>query len=870
MKSPKYILKRLKKKFDTGKKYQSEGFPDLNYLVGNTSGMDVAPNVPSPMDERIGSLAQRGGSVMELIISNPATFQIDKDRMLDTISGLDIHISLHSDPAIGFASAYKTGGQQGSGYESVHKYFTRYMAQFAEFKKEAESKEEDPLFDIGRINPHISTSPMPSLEERMPMDVGLDPFGFSISDLEDESLRNRNSKGQNIFDNEEFLQRLYRTFFLDEVANEYQFYNLFARFSEKFDQKWKDARNDACNAYWEKFIGRQYTEDPKRRSKILSDKVHLLETAQRTDRGIDTEWLKIIRDAELDEEVEITIAPDGGESNSITSDKLVEVLDSFPEDIQVQRLGALGQTVLQISEEDLLGETVVSGPNGGEITLDITSDTHSEKELTKLLEKSVEAAADKLWKGNGEDRISVEGKIGALNSHLDIQQQQITEVAYNRNEDSLKDHAEKVFMYQEDYFENERAESMNADTGEEAHLEMLRILMQNFEQASWMESNLFYKILPSWMSVSNKVENDKHNGWDAPRFIWNAIVERRWSEKYDLDLTDPDQDNGYFDALENDIQFQMDVCAASAACYVWSHFTQYQSSFSQQKDYRVPGDNQKTFRWIDFMNEQGIGVNLEAMPGDSKNPLKIWRPKDIVVAAHAINMTAEKYFEETNTEWHDDLDGSIAKFTLDMEHTATFGVDPWEEMALLVEQEKDLAENDYGIDIDTKKPLARVMRMWHLMRPGLETRQSETLHGPWDRGDTQLYEWLYKMVEAGFARNPGEEAYIMYEVGGDDRGTVYTAKIAMNMVELGIAPDELDPSNVDPGADYRNEKEALIARFYGMDKNSYDREWAKIEEHAFDPLQGLLEAEQFDYTYSSSAAIQNDNRPGEWQGEEYQ
>jgi len=54
-----------------------------------------------------------------------------------------------------------------------------------------------------------------------------------------------------------------------------------------------------------------------------------------------------------------------------------------------------------------------------------------------------------------------------------------------------------------------------------------------------------------------------------------------------------------------------------------------------------------------------------------------------------------------------------------------------------------------------------------------------------------------------------------------------------------------------------------------MDKSTYDREWAKIEEHAFDPLAGLLEAEQFDYTWSSQAAIQNDNRPQDWMGEEY-
>ncbi|MFB6203029.1 MAG: hypothetical protein ABEK01_00910, partial [Candidatus Nanohaloarchaea archaeon] len=69
---------------------------------------------------------------------------------------------------------------------------------------------------------------------------------------------------------------------------------------------------------------------------------------------------------------------------------------------------------------------------------------------------------------------------------------------------------------------------------------------------------------------------------------------------------------------------------------------------------------------------------------------------------------------------------------------------------------------------------------------------------------------------------------------------------------------------------YENRKQGLMARFFGMDDANKDREWAKIEEHAFDPLKGLLEAEEFDYTWSSKAAMENENRPGEFKKEEYQ
>ncbi|PSG99651.1 MAG: hypothetical protein BRC28_03610, partial [Nanohaloarchaea archaeon SW_4_43_9] len=155
-------------------------------------------------------------------------------------------------------------------------------------------------------------------------------------------------------------------------------------------------------------------------------------------------------------------------------------------------------------------------------------------------------------------------------------------------------------------------------------------------------------------------------------------------------------------------------------------------------------------------------------------------------------------------------------------------------------------------------------------KPGVESQQG-TYHGPFRRGDKQLYTWIYRLVEDGFARNKVEKASLMYEQGEEKESTIYTARIAMNMIELGIGPEEVTVDNVDPSKEeYRDEREALIARFFGIDKANYSKEWTKIEEHAFDPLEGLLEAEEFDYTYSSKASIeQGENRPGDYMGEEY-
>lgn len=872
-----YILDSIKQKFGVEEKYETEGFPDLNYQVGNTSGLDVAPGVPSAMDERIGSLAQRGGSVMEVIINNPSTFQIDKERMLNIINQLGIDISIHSDPSIGFASAYKTQSQGGIGYDPAHQYFTSYLTQFAIFKKEVDER-DDLDFKISRINPHISTSPLPSLQERMAADVGQDPFGNRLTENNRGDWKSWNNAGQNIFKNEEFLKKFYHTFLKHRTVD--QMWRLFvgrqgvfSNYSAKFDRIFRDAQRRACENFYDRELKELEDEDE------LKAKVAMVSTAGRADVGVEDEWLSQIEEP-FDESVELICTEEQEQQlleeagySEVTS--LDDVNDFLPMNTRVTRLGTLSEAIYKIRNKDFNIPRDLRRAMAWE---DIENSSKVKDQLKQKALTQIDEKLDNLWRGPSGDKflISVQGKIRAITNHLDIEQQRIFERSMtkkgvdpeaNGKEWKLDEAVEEVISGNPDFFEE-------ADNPEVRYQKMMNTLTGTFEQQIWMESNLFYFIIPCWMSEASK-SYDGHDGWEAPEFVWKALVKNKWESKekddgstYTIDLTDP-EGSDYFYLLENNREFQLDVAAASSIAFVWGHFTQREGHFQVNQEQYVE-DLDEHMTWIDWMNEYGIGVNLEAMPGGPQQLLKIWRPKDIVTACRAINMTAQKELDEI----HEDLDGRPAKFTIDLEHTATFGVNPWKEMEKLIEQEKELAESDiaeeYGIDIDEEKPLAKVLRMWHLMRPGMETSQSETLHGPWDRGDTQLYKWLYHMVDAGFCCNPDEEGWIMYEVGGDDRGTVYMARIAMNLIELGVTPEELDPGKVDPAKDeYSDEKEALMARFFGMDQPSYDREWAKIEEHAFDPLKGLLEAEEFDFTWSGRAAVENDNRPAEWNEEEF-
>ncbi len=837
-----YLMKKLKRNFE--KNDNRINPEELNYKVGNTSGMDVG-QVPAEIAQRVGNLAQRGGSEMEILLNNPATFQLDREELYNTIDQLGLDISMHSDPNIGFTSPYKTG--QGRGFDITRSYFTKYLREYASFKSEAENR-EDLSFNLGRINPHISTEEMPALKERMAQDVSLDPFGIPISEYNDNINEVRNKNGQNIFKNSSFMRNFYQIFLKDEVDEPYQLYGLFSQFSEEFrEEYWKEARKDALNQLFADATNIDSGENKiTNHSSAVDEKFGLIRTALQTDVGIESEWRKIVDNSKAEFDKEIKLKHDNGEE-SIESLKHLQELRIF----SVMNLREIDQGLYQMRNnlEDIVENQLnrINGLSGASI--------EDENALLNETYKALYRCLNQLWEGNGNEYlISVQGKLSALNNRYDIPQNQILEKAQRIDEDKkdgrLEKGAEAVMAGEEKFFESRNL-----------YEDMLERLMNSFEQALWMDSNILYKIIPAWMSCSNTEVKENgdivHQGFEAPEFLWEVLVERKHEVEFGED---------YSRKLRDNKDFRKDVAAAAGAVYVWSHFTQVRNKFEMRGNQYVDTDV-GDYTWVEWMNKYGIGVNFEAMYGSPNTELKIWRSKDIVAAARAINITARKELGEI----HSHLYNCPAKFTIDIEHVSSFGADPWHDIEDLIEMEKWIAKNnEWSVPADENNPLAEMVRMYHLTKPGHETRQSASghIHGPFREGDVQLYTWLHDMVKNGFGKSD-EHASIMYEVGGDMTGTVQKAKLSMNMIELGISPEELDPAKVDPGKNYRNEKEALLARFFGMDKPSFNREWAKIEQHAFDPLKGLLEAPEFDYTFSSLGSIKNDNSPQEFMNEEY-
>ncbi|MBC5793329.1 MAG: hypothetical protein H8Z69_04840 [Nanohaloarchaea archaeon] len=899
--SENFILQRLREKFSPDEEAGTEDLTALNYKVGNTSGMDVTPEIPSELAERVGQMAQRAGGEMEIQIGNPSTFYIDREDLYHTVEGLGIDFSIHSDPNVGYASPYQVG--EGGGFDGTFNYFTQYLQAFASFKLEAESRsdlkigKEDGI-KIGRINPHVSVSPLPQTEQERAQGVALDPLGYSLSKLQENEMENRRDAGKNIWDNENFLRKFYRLFIVDELEdNEYQLFDRFyIPYSNKIDKVWREKQNETLNRIYENRSG-EFSGDK------LGDKIKIIRVAGQADPAIANTWLDILEEAEdFGDSVEFEIPTRRDrpnkeiEVNSLV--KLDELIKNLNPNYGISELRRLPEVYYYLKKEKLEG--ISRGTTENEF------DEDKKERLWELLQEPLENAIDDLWNlkpddvqeevKEGDPRVSlvpINAKIQAVSNHLEIPNRKILEKTFSNHarykdnsKTGIRQHIENMYAGEKGYFENG-----DDRTPSKRHENFLRAVADQFEQQMWQESNVFYRVGPAWVSSSEEtVEGEEgiyHQGWRAPKFLWKYLVERKHDKAhggdYDLDLTDPRKDNGYFEAL-NDREFQMDVAAAVAGTYMWSMFTQVEADFDMEGTSHFKGKSKKE-SWIDWMNRFGIGINMETMAGQPRQYFKLWRPVHVVAACRAINITARSRLEEGDdlggkNHMASELDDCPVKFTIDMEHVSSFGVDPIKEMEIWKDREKELLENPVEVDGeaievpgDSNRPLAKMLRMYHLTKPGHETSGGVGhTHGPFRKGDKELYTWLHKMVKWGFTRTgeSGERASVMYEVGGEQVGTVYQAKLAMDLIELGVSPDELDPSVVDPGSEYKSEKEALIARFFDMDRTTYSKEWAKIEQHAFDPLDGLLEAETFDVTFSGSAALENNNRINEFLPEEYQ
>lgn len=819
MKTKPHLIDKIKSRLGVEEEEEDgDKFPDMHYLVGNTSGLDIG-QVPGPIAQRVGRMAQIGGELMEIQISNPATFKIDRPELMRVIDGIGFErVTLHGDPNIGFTGAYATRGQGVTGYNIVHRYFKRYLEQMASFKEQADKQYG---IKIGYVNMHASNEQIPPREEQIASDKSLDPFGTRFTEVIDKP---EYAEDKNMYENQEFMEKLFDFLVMEKLERmeEYRLYNqIFSSNSDEFERNWSRRKNKWANQVF------------RDKASTRQEKKDLLEAAGAASSTVDDRFHDILEEV-LPEEVR-------------------EIVREQSARLTLPGLGRLSQ-VFEIL--DLIPGIIEEAIRGGK-----DLEPRDESDVEEWKDRIIDQTSQELWldlEERDEGVLPYDAKLRALvNVRDNVTQRDIEEPAA----EDFRDYATRTFSGDPECFTEKELDR-------EDHSPHLNIMEDIIRQTGVgreieKESTVFFNILPAWMQ--SKDEDS------VPRFIWNQIVER--NNDKDLDLSDFDK---YQQFLEDARENELNVIAAVGVCYLWGHFTQKKDEFDfdvfepmldkYKGQFDLPeaeGENgSKKLTWIEWMHRFNLRVNIEAMYGEPGQLRRVWRPKDIAIACHAIDKQAKKDIEDWTEE--DDL----VKFTIDMEHTASYGVDPWNEMQKLIEQEQDMAEDNI-IEVDPDKALSKIVKTYHLTKPGWEQSQGHR-HGPFARGDETLYQWLYNMVDAGFARNEDEKAIVMFEVGGEYREEMYTIRVALDMIRRGIKPEKLNPEDIPIEGEYETTEQALMARFFGLDKPQFNSEMTKIEEHAFDPLDNLLESESFDHTYSGSGYIQGGGRPGEWMQEEYQ
>ncbi len=160
--------------------------------------------------------------------------------------------------------------------------------------------------------------------------------------------------------------------------------------------------------------------------------------------------------------------------------------------------------------------------------------------------------------------------------------------------------------------------------------------------------------------------------------------------------------------------------------------------------------------------------------------------------------------------------------TIDNEHLATQGYDPWVEGRMMAEKYPEYGKMVLSVHCTYPTPLHS--------------------HYPVELGQTEVYELLWLLRKSGSGKDPGHTVYLIFERGGGDdpfRQSVDALKIMVKYLNKDVPPEELD------------------LEFYGLEKTAFDvkRQEQIMMDHRFDVLKDLFEVPEEEWGLLSTAAV---------------
>ncbi len=165
--------------------------------------------------------------------------------------------------------------------------------------------------------------------------------------------------------------------------------------------------------------------------------------------------------------------------------------------------------------------------------------------------------------------------------------------------------------------------------------------------------------------------------------------------------------------------------------------------------------------------------------------------------------------------------------TIDNEHLATQGYDPWIEGKKMMKKYPDFGKIVHSVHCTYPTPLHS--------------------HYPIELGQTEVYELLWYIRQAGAGRHKTRPLYLIFERGGGDdpfRQSVDALKLMAKFLEKDTHPKELP------------------LEFYGLEKTAFDvtRQSQIMMDHRFDVLKDLFNVPEEEWGLLSTEAVKKGKR----------
>jgi hypothetical protein len=337
-------------------------------------------------------------------------------------------------------------------------------------------------------------------------------------------------------------------------------------------------------------------------------------------------------------------------------------------------------------------------------------------------------------------------------------------------------------------------------------------------------------------------------------FFPNYSTENGW-EKLEEDLMG--KEVKFLNIERGEVRLPPQIVALVAARYILGHFTErnkeeFIAEEKRQLERILPKDKLKEieenflkktpFEKLAILNNlisEKVGKGERKFMILFENPeLKAVGEEGLQRLIHAVDIykmvkAAEKIAKDV-----------YIGMVFDQEHYLHNNLDPMNEIKSLKSEASDLG---------------KFLLVFHVGAP----KPYHPAHEPIDIGSEAqfwIYKYAYELRKLGFGVGENEGIFI-FERGGA-RGQTPAQFIGQSAAALRIIVEYLE-KNVEP--------EKLPPEFYGISPREIlaeERQLAIIREHFFDPLKGLLQVPEEEYTFLGSKAIEKGKRPEEWKKEE--